>query len=163
MRGRFAFTTRDAGEQTGRPDHNPDGLALEAWAQGFMVGTLVFMAAITIANMRRRVLLHKLILAELSFVFKCLCDTVVLDDFKTALDRLRDYWLAKNGVETEERSGRQSTARPRGSQNSRSRIRRNSVGIVEPLELNGQQKGDETNCGSSGFSNEDHATPFGHV
>lgn len=47
--------------------HRPtdsDGLVLEAWAQGFMVGTLLFMIAITIANMRRRVLLHKLILAE---------------------------------------------------------------------------------------------------
>ena len=43
---------------------DPDGLVLEAWAQGFMVGTLLFMVAITIANMRRRVLLHKLILAE---------------------------------------------------------------------------------------------------
>ncbi|QSS52482.1 hypothetical protein I7I53_08132 [Histoplasma capsulatum var. duboisii H88] len=35
---------------------------------------------------------------KLSFVFKCLCDTVILDDFKTALDRLRDYWLLKNGA-----------------------------------------------------------------
>jgi len=34
---------------------------------------------------------------KLSFVFKCLCDTIILDDFKTALDRLRDYWLMKNG------------------------------------------------------------------
>ncbi|PGH11579.1 hypothetical protein AJ80_07049 [Polytolypa hystricis UAMH7299] len=48
-----------------RPDDNPDGLVLESWAQGFMVGTLVFMTAITVANMRRKVLLHKLILAEL--------------------------------------------------------------------------------------------------
>ncbi|EEH36502.2 hypothetical protein PAAG_06920 [Paracoccidioides lutzii Pb01] len=44
---------------------NQDALVLEGWAQGYMVGTLVFMAAITVANMRRRVLLHKLILAEL--------------------------------------------------------------------------------------------------
>ncbi|KAK2753703.1 hypothetical protein FQN55_000066 [Onygenales sp. PD_40] len=56
---------RRADEPVGRPDKDPDGLILEGWAQGFMVGTLVFMAAITIANMRRRVLLHKLILAEL--------------------------------------------------------------------------------------------------
>jgi len=47
-----------------RPTDDPEGLILEAWAQGFMVGTLVFMAAITVANMRRHVLLHKLILAE---------------------------------------------------------------------------------------------------
>jgi hypothetical protein len=43
---------------------NPDGLVLEAWGQGLMVGALVVMSAITVANMRKRVLLHKLILAE---------------------------------------------------------------------------------------------------
>ncbi|KAK2765072.1 hypothetical protein FQN54_008771 [Arachnomyces sp. PD_36] len=48
-----------------RPDNDPDGLVLEGWAQGFMVGALVIMAAITVANMRRHLLLHKLILAEL--------------------------------------------------------------------------------------------------
>ncbi|RJE20431.1 hypothetical protein PHISCL_07241 [Aspergillus sclerotialis] len=32
---------------------------------------------------------------KLSFIFKCLCDTVILDDFKTALDRLRTHWLRK--------------------------------------------------------------------
>lgn len=40
------------------------GLILEAWAQGFMVGALVIMACITVANMRKKVLLHKLILVE---------------------------------------------------------------------------------------------------
>ena len=43
-----------------------DGLVLEAWAQGYLVGSLVIMAAITVANMRRSVLLHKLILLEVS-------------------------------------------------------------------------------------------------
>jgi hypothetical protein len=47
----------------GRPT-NPDALITEAWGQGLMVGSLVLMSAITIANMRRRVILHKLILAE---------------------------------------------------------------------------------------------------
>ncbi|KAN0076338.1 hypothetical protein V8E54_006480 [Elaphomyces granulatus] len=42
-----------------------DGLVLEAWGEGLMVGSLVVMAAITISNMRKKVLLHKLILAEL--------------------------------------------------------------------------------------------------
>ncbi|KAK5326663.1 hypothetical protein LTR93_003526 [Exophiala xenobiotica] len=37
---------------------------LESWSQGFMVGALLIMACITIANMRRGVLLHKLILVE---------------------------------------------------------------------------------------------------
>ncbi|KAL3479678.1 hypothetical protein BJX99DRAFT_67243 [Aspergillus californicus] len=44
---------------------DPDGLVLEAWGQGLMVGSLLIMAAVTLANMRRHVLLHKLIAAEL--------------------------------------------------------------------------------------------------
>lgn len=43
---------------------DPDALILESWAQGYMVGSLIIMAAVTIANMRRGVLLHKLILLE---------------------------------------------------------------------------------------------------
>ncbi|KAF1985226.1 hypothetical protein K402DRAFT_379521 [Aulographum hederae CBS 113979] len=54
------------GDRIGRPT-NPDGLVLEAWAQGYMVGSLIIMACITCANMRRGVLLHKLILIELLF------------------------------------------------------------------------------------------------
>lgn len=38
---------------------DPDSLILEAWAQGYMVGSLVIMAFMTMANMRRGVLLHK--------------------------------------------------------------------------------------------------------
>ena len=34
---------------------------------------------------------------KLSFVFKCLTDTVVLDDFKTALDRLRAFEITRLG------------------------------------------------------------------
>jgi hypothetical protein len=30
---------------------------------------------------------------KLSFVFKCFTDTIILDDFKTALDKLKDYKL----------------------------------------------------------------------
>ncbi|KAH6847504.1 hypothetical protein B0I37DRAFT_375212 [Chaetomium sp. MPI-CAGE-AT-0009] len=40
-------------------------LTLEAWSEGFMVGALIIMCGITLANMRRGVLLHKLILIEL--------------------------------------------------------------------------------------------------
>jgi hypothetical protein len=40
------------------------GLILEAWAQGFTVGALIIMAGIAVSNMRRGVLLHKLILVE---------------------------------------------------------------------------------------------------
>jgi hypothetical protein len=49
--------------------HKPtgrDALILSAWAQGYMVGSIIVMIAITIANMRRGVLLHKLILIEVS-------------------------------------------------------------------------------------------------
>ncbi|KAF2861917.1 hypothetical protein K470DRAFT_214072 [Piedraia hortae CBS 480.64] len=45
----------------------PAGLAIEAWAQGYLVGSLIIMASITVANMRKNVLLHKLILIELVF------------------------------------------------------------------------------------------------
>jgi hypothetical protein len=43
----------------------PSDLILESWSQGLLVGSLLIMAFITLANMRRRVLLHKLILLEL--------------------------------------------------------------------------------------------------
>lgn len=52
-------------ESIGKPTH-PDGLILEAWAQGFMVGALIVMACITVANMRKGVILHKLILTEVN-------------------------------------------------------------------------------------------------
>lgn len=42
------------------------GLILESWAEGFLVGSLIIMACVTFANMRRHVLLHKLILVEVS-------------------------------------------------------------------------------------------------
>ena len=46
-------------------DLSIEGFIIESWSQGFMVGGLVIMAGLTIANMRRRLLLHKLILIEL--------------------------------------------------------------------------------------------------
>lgn len=45
----------------------PNELILEAWAMGYLVGSLIIMAFITLANMRRGVLLHKLILLEVRF------------------------------------------------------------------------------------------------
>lgn len=36
-----------------------DALVVEAWAQGYMVGSLIIMSFITVANMRRGVILHK--------------------------------------------------------------------------------------------------------
>ncbi|KAK3673597.1 hypothetical protein LTR78_006502 [Recurvomyces mirabilis] len=46
---------------------DPAGAIIEAWAQGYMVGSLIIMACVAFANMRRGVLLHKLILIELVF------------------------------------------------------------------------------------------------
>jgi len=51
--------------EVGKPT-DPKGLTLEAWAQGYMAGSLIIMAAITVANMRKHILLHKLILIEVS-------------------------------------------------------------------------------------------------
>ena len=42
----------------GKPT-TPNGLILEAWSQGYMVGSLIVLACITLANMRKGVLLHK--------------------------------------------------------------------------------------------------------
>ncbi|RBR20093.1 uncharacterized protein FIESC28_05372 [Fusarium coffeatum] len=44
---------------------SPEKIALEAWSQGCMIGALIIMIGITLINMRRGVLLHKLILIEL--------------------------------------------------------------------------------------------------
>jgi uncharacterized YccA/Bax inhibitor family protein len=46
----------------------PEGLILEAWSQGFMIGAFIIMAGITVSNMRRGVLLHKLILIEVGSI-----------------------------------------------------------------------------------------------
>lgn len=51
-------------DHTGRP--TGEGLVLEAWGQGLMIGSLLIMAAITLSNMKKHILLHKLILAEVS-------------------------------------------------------------------------------------------------
>ncbi|KAI1909717.1 hypothetical protein LOZ39_004989 [Ophidiomyces ophidiicola] len=118
---------------------------------------------------------------QLSFVFKCLCDAVVLDDFKTALDRLRDYWLEKNGVDDESGHHRATSHSkrtskspgPPGTPTSRSRFWRNSTGIIEPLELKRQLKADESGAAggdstasprvSPRISNENQVSPFRHV
>jgi uncharacterized YccA/Bax inhibitor family protein len=62
--GIHALVSREVNKPT-----DPNGLVLEAWAEGFMVGALIIMSCITLANMRRGVLLHKLILLEVSRTF----------------------------------------------------------------------------------------------
>ncbi|KIW63787.1 hypothetical protein PV04_08759 [Phialophora macrospora] len=59
------LTRRDEPDNPEDRPTDPNGLVLEAWAQGYMVGSLIIMSCITLANMRRGVLLHKLILLEL--------------------------------------------------------------------------------------------------
>lgn len=48
--------------QSERP--TDEWLLVEGWGQGFMVGCLIVMVAVTVSNMRKGVLLHKLILTE---------------------------------------------------------------------------------------------------
>jgi hypothetical protein len=47
-----------------RDGATPEGLILESWSEGLMAGALIIMACITVANMRKGVILHKLILLE---------------------------------------------------------------------------------------------------
>lgn len=50
---------------TWKHDLPTEGYVLESWSQGFLVGALAMMMGVTIANMTR-ILLHKLILVEVS-------------------------------------------------------------------------------------------------
>ncbi len=59
----------------GKPT-DPAGVTLESWSGGFMVGSLIIMACVTVANMRRKVLLHKLILIEVS-PLHTICNCVI--------------------------------------------------------------------------------------
>jgi hypothetical protein len=47
-----------------RDVNETEAYVVESWGEGFMLGALLIMAAITVANMRKKVLLHKLILLE---------------------------------------------------------------------------------------------------
>lgn len=51
-----------------RGEKNPEAYVVESWGEGFMFGALLIMSCITISNMRRGVLLHKLILLEVRSV-----------------------------------------------------------------------------------------------
>jgi hypothetical protein len=47
-----------------KSDMTQIGLVVEAWGEGFNVGALIILMLIVVCNLRRRVLLHKLILLE---------------------------------------------------------------------------------------------------
>jgi hypothetical protein len=46
------FTKRSNTDKVTKPT-DPAALVLEAWAEGYMVGSLIIMSCITLANMRR--------------------------------------------------------------------------------------------------------------
>lgn len=47
-----------------RDNATAEAFVVESWGQGFLVGSLLMMACITISNMRAGIFLHKLILLE---------------------------------------------------------------------------------------------------
>ncbi len=47
-----------------RDVNDTEAYIVEGWGEGFMLGALFIMAVITVANMRKGVLLHKMILLE---------------------------------------------------------------------------------------------------
>lgn len=53
-----------SGDGNWRETASPEDLIIEAWSQGLVVGSLMIMGCLTVANMRRGVLLHKLIFLE---------------------------------------------------------------------------------------------------
>lgn len=53
-----------------RDSDNIESFIVEGWGEGFLLGALLIMSVITIANMRRGVLLHKLILMEVRVQFR---------------------------------------------------------------------------------------------
>jgi hypothetical protein len=60
------------GNNSWRAFATSEDFVVESWSEGFMVGALIIMACVTVANMRRGVLLHKLILAEVRKATHCL-------------------------------------------------------------------------------------------
>jgi hypothetical protein len=52
---------------------------------------------------------------KFSFIFKCFTDTIVLDDFKTALDKLSRYKMEQNYPLPFSRPGSQTNIQPRAS------------------------------------------------
>ena len=71
-----------------RENATDDALVLEAWGQGCMFGALMIMACVTVANMRKGVLLHKLILLEVGQDHRSFH---TLDSLPTSLVITRDY------------------------------------------------------------------------
>lgn len=60
----LAYRANETNSGSWRKHATPEAFILESWSEGCMVGALMIMSFVTIANMRRGVLLHKLILLE---------------------------------------------------------------------------------------------------
>ena len=64
-----ANSTQEFGDW--RRNATPLAFVTEGWSEGFMLGSLIIMACITIANMRKGVFLHKLVLLEVCREMDC--------------------------------------------------------------------------------------------
>ncbi|ERF71340.1 hypothetical protein EPUS_03494 [Endocarpon pusillum Z07020] len=61
------LSNRALADKPTKASYTTDDLTLEAWGEGYHVGSLVILLLIVLCNYRRHVLLHKLILLELFF------------------------------------------------------------------------------------------------
>ncbi|KAL3482564.1 hypothetical protein BJX62DRAFT_245786 [Aspergillus germanicus] len=61
----MADTAQDTIGECERGMFGVHGILTDAWGQGFMVGSIVILLGLTIMNMRRKTMLHKLVLTEL--------------------------------------------------------------------------------------------------
>lgn len=60
------FSKREVANTPTKASLTIDDATLEAWASGYHVGSLVILVLLVLCNYRRHVLLHKLILLEVS-------------------------------------------------------------------------------------------------
>jgi hypothetical protein len=61
---------KDDLNEYGREAMGLEYIILESWSQGVLVGGVVILVLITLANIRRGIVLHKLILLEVCFSFR---------------------------------------------------------------------------------------------
>jgi hypothetical protein len=85
---------------------------------------------------------------KFAFIFKCLTDTIILDDFKTALDKLRRRRMAGvyplNGVPGQPHWTFGNLEAERQTTRSKTRKEEPSVLLVENSETQGNREGDST-------------------
>lgn len=69
------------GKPVSKNNLDPDFVILEAWAQGFTVGSLVLLMLLVLCNYRRRAILHTLILLEVWRVVHSYSNVAFVTDF----------------------------------------------------------------------------------